>query len=143
MTDLGVLQPGRRRRNVREAQRRRARRRRRVRDAAGVVALGLVVLLAFMAPRLTEGVPGSPPRARARAGRGLAPPVHHRYGTELASRQIHPKLRLPVTSGLLFDVRSGRVLWARAPSRDLPIASLTKMMTALVVVSHAGLGAKV
>ena len=60
-----------------------------------------------------------------------------------ASRHIHAKAKLPVTSGLLFDVRTGRVLWARDPSRALPIASLTKMMTALVVVSHAGLGAKV
>lgn len=44
-------------------------------------------------------------------------------------------------AGLLFDLDSGRVLWAREPTRVLPIASLTKMMTALLVVrsrpSHA------
>ena len=34
---------------------------------------------------------------------------------------------------LLFDVDTGRVLWRRDPTRVLPIASLTKMMTALVV----------
>jgi D-alanyl-D-alanine carboxypeptidase (penicillin-binding protein 5/6) len=33
-------------------------------------------------------------------------------------------------------VRTGRVLWARRPAQDRPIASLTKMMTALVVVAH-------
>jgi serine-type D-Ala-D-Ala carboxypeptidase (penicillin-binding protein 5/6) len=38
---------------------------------------------------------------------------------------------------MLFDVRTGRVLWERDPARELPIASLTKMMTALVVVAHA------
>jgi D-alanyl-D-alanine carboxypeptidase (penicillin-binding protein 5/6) len=39
-------------------------------------------------------------------------------------------------AGLLFDVRTGRVLWRRNPERQLPIASLTKMMTALVVVER-------
>jgi D-alanyl-D-alanine carboxypeptidase (penicillin-binding protein 5/6) len=39
-------------------------------------------------------------------------------------------------SGLLFDVRSGRVLWQQEPTAPVAIASLTKMMTALVVVAH-------
>src|SRR3954462_10216341 len=37
-------------------------------------------------------------------------------------------------SGLLFDLDTGQVLWRRQPDRVLPIASLTKMMTALLVV---------
>ena len=40
-------------------------------------------------------------------------------------------------SGLLFDLDTGEVLWRRLPNRVLPIASLTKMMTALVVVQRA------
>jgi D-alanyl-D-alanine carboxypeptidase len=39
-------------------------------------------------------------------------------------------------AGLLFDVRTGRVLWRLNPTRQLPIASLTKMMTALLVVER-------
>jgi serine-type D-Ala-D-Ala carboxypeptidase (penicillin-binding protein 5/6) len=39
-------------------------------------------------------------------------------------------------AGLLFDVRTGRVLWRLNPTRRLAIASLTKMMTALVVVER-------
>src|SRR5205823_419492 len=39
--------------------------------------------------------------------------------------------------GLLFDVHTGRVLWEAHAERVLPIASLTKMMTALVVVAHS------
>ncbi len=39
-------------------------------------------------------------------------------------------------SALLFDLDTGRVLWRRAPTLVLPIASLTKMMTALVVVDR-------
>jgi D-alanyl-D-alanine carboxypeptidase len=40
-------------------------------------------------------------------------------------------------------VRTGRVLWALHQDRVLPIASLTKMMTALVVVAHARPSARV
>jgi D-alanyl-D-alanine carboxypeptidase len=43
----------------------------------------------------------------------------------------------PPRSGLLFDVDTGQVLWRRDPERVLPIASLTKMMTALVVVANS------
>jgi serine-type D-Ala-D-Ala carboxypeptidase (penicillin-binding protein 5/6) len=46
-------------------------------------------------------------------------------------------------SGLLFDLDTGEVLWQRLPSRVLPIASLTKMMTALIVAEHAPPDAKV
>jgi serine-type D-Ala-D-Ala carboxypeptidase (penicillin-binding protein 5/6) len=42
----------------------------------------------------------------------------------------------PPRSALLFDLDTGRVLWRRDPTRVLPIASLTKMMTALVVVDR-------
>ena len=52
----------------------------------------------------------------------------------------HDALRVsfdhPPRAGLLFDLDSGQVLWRRSPSKVLPIASLTKMMTALVVVDR-------
>jgi serine-type D-Ala-D-Ala carboxypeptidase (penicillin-binding protein 5/6) len=40
----------------------------------------------------------------------------------------------PPRAGLLFDLDTGRVLWRRRPLLVAPIASLTKMMTALLVV---------
>ena len=46
-------------------------------------------------------------------------------------------------SGLLFDMDTGQVLWRRDPTRVLPIASLTKMMTALVVARRVEPGEKV
>jgi D-alanyl-D-alanine carboxypeptidase len=46
------------------------------------------------------------------------------------------RLRHPPRAGLMFDLDSGRVLWRRAPTRVLPIASLAKMMTALVVAER-------
>jgi serine-type D-Ala-D-Ala carboxypeptidase (penicillin-binding protein 5/6) len=49
----------------------------------------------------------------------------------------------PPRAGLLFDLDSGRVLWRRDASRVLPIASLTKMMTALVVADRVPRGGRV
>jgi D-alanyl-D-alanine carboxypeptidase (penicillin-binding protein 5/6) len=42
----------------------------------------------------------------------------------------------PPRSGLLFDLDTGEVLWRRLPERVLPMASLTKMMTALLVTAN-------
>ena len=39
-------------------------------------------------------------------------------------------------AGLLFDVGRGRVLWRRNPERRLAIASLTKIMTAMLIVER-------
>ena len=49
----------------------------------------------------------------------------------------------PPRSALLFDLDTGRVLYRREPTKVLPIASLTKMMTALVVVDRVPPKAKV
>lgn len=52
---------------------------------------------------------------------------------------VTPRLKRPPAAGMLFDVDSGEVLWARRPALELPIASLTKMMTALIVAErHRG-----
>ncbi len=46
---------------------------------------------------------------------------------------MHYRFKHPPLAGLLFDVKSGAVLWERKPQLERPIASLTKMMTALMV----------
>ena len=50
---------------------------------------------------------------------------------------FHVALRRPPRAGLVFDVDTGEVLWRRRPLRVVSIASLTKIMTALVVVEEA------
>ncbi len=40
----------------------------------------------------------------------------------------------PPRAGLLFNLTTGQVLWAHNPLVRMPIASLTKMMTALLAV---------
>jgi D-alanyl-D-alanine carboxypeptidase (penicillin-binding protein 5/6) len=46
------------------------------------------------------------------------------------------RFKKPPRAGLVFDLRSGEVLWRRHPTKQLPIASLTKIMTAIVVVER-------
>jgi D-alanyl-D-alanine carboxypeptidase len=141
--DLNVLEEPRSYRAIRAERERVARRRRRRHRAvlvAGTVVLALAALLVVMTATAsgpstvvasTAPQPVKPPPSRSLYG--IAPSRHH----------VSIRLKLPLTSGLLFDVRSGRVLWQRRPTDVLPIASLTKMMTALIVVTHAREGARV
>ena len=54
----------------------------------------------------------------------------------IGGQTIKFRFKHPPTAALLFDVRTGQVMWARNPLRPLPIASLTKIMTAILVVGH-------
>jgi serine-type D-Ala-D-Ala carboxypeptidase (penicillin-binding protein 5/6) len=49
---------------------------------------------------------------------------------------FHVALSKPPRAGLVFDLGSGDVLWRRDPLRVLPVASLTKIMTALLAVER-------
>jgi D-alanyl-D-alanine carboxypeptidase len=60
-----------------------------------------------------------------------------------ATDRVQVTFKHPPRSGLLFDLDTGAVLWRHQPDRVLPIASLTKMMTALLVVERARPDAKV
>jgi serine-type D-Ala-D-Ala carboxypeptidase (penicillin-binding protein 5/6) len=60
------------------------------------------------------------------------------YGVALApaAHRVHARFNHPPAGGLLFDLRSGQVLWSLNPTAVHPIASVTKMMTALLVVER-------
>jgi serine-type D-Ala-D-Ala carboxypeptidase (penicillin-binding protein 5/6) len=70
-----------------------------------------------------------------------APPL--RLKLEATADPLRVRFKQPPRSGLLFDLDTGEVLWRRLPDRVLPIASLTKMMTALIVVQREKPTAKV
>ena len=92
---------------------------------------------------LMQAQAGGPTRLRFRSQHATeSPPPRPRrsqYGTLLAPADEQVKLSLGrgLRSGMLFDVQTGEVLWQRDPGRVLPIASLTKVMTALVVLAHS------
>ena len=49
---------------------------------------------------------------------------------------FHMPFKAPPGAGIVFDVETGEVLWRRNPVKRVPIASLTKIMTALLVVER-------
>jgi D-alanyl-D-alanine carboxypeptidase (penicillin-binding protein 5/6) len=134
------------------------RRRRRRRPVALLMLLVLAAAGAAFALTRDPDRPVPPPRAAAEdkappgslldsgtaplAGGGTAP-------SPLAVRLEDPRdpvkirFKRPPKAALLFDIDTGQVLWRRDPTRVLPIASLTKMMTALVVVDRVPEGSKV
>jgi serine-type D-Ala-D-Ala carboxypeptidase (penicillin-binding protein 5/6) len=137
---LVLLQEGRSRRAASRARARRARRLRTIRYGLLALAVGVAALLVFMAQG-TSG-PAShtvrpPARSHAAAGAVKAATGRADYGVALAKVQVPVRLKKGLKSGMLFDVRTGKVLWDRNPDAVVPIASLTKMMTALVVADHS------
>jgi serine-type D-Ala-D-Ala carboxypeptidase (penicillin-binding protein 5/6) len=113
----------------------------------GAAALTAIVLASSRdedrsSPRPSErppslAQPAKPPPALDEPEAGGGDPS--RFAVRLTGADL---VRLHFThsprAGLLFDVRTGRVLWHLDPTRRLAIASLTKMMTALVVVERRG-----
>ena len=119
---------------------RRTRRNRRWLVAILTVLLGGVILLTVMSSSASGPSPVAlvhhrPLPLRHSAHVPAQPPT---YGRELAppAQRVSVYLKLPLTSGLLFNVKTGQVLWRRDEDRVLPIASLTKMMTALIVAAR-------
>jgi serine-type D-Ala-D-Ala carboxypeptidase (penicillin-binding protein 5/6) len=112
-----------------------------------VLAIGIVAAAVAVAVFLTTSTKPSPPAPEAAKAAptpparqsaldlGTAPtPLAVRLGDPTDSVRI--AFKHPPRAGLLFDVQTGKVLWRRNPTRRLPIASLTKMMTALVVTDR-------
>jgi D-alanyl-D-alanine carboxypeptidase (penicillin-binding protein 5/6) len=82
------------------------------------------------------------PAAAAAAATALGAPG----ATQLAladANAVGPPFKAKPRAGILFDIDTGRVLWQRDATSVLPIASLTKMMTALLVVRNAPAAARV
>jgi D-alanyl-D-alanine carboxypeptidase len=118
------------------------------------VLLALVVAGALVAARSVtrdDPVPGSRAADDGRAplqfanGPVSAAPGPRPLAVKLRGARDRVRLRFghQPRSGLLFDLDTGEVLWRHQPERVLPIASLTKMMTALIVVSRESADAKV
>jgi serine-type D-Ala-D-Ala carboxypeptidase (penicillin-binding protein 5/6) len=119
----------------------------------GLLVLVVAILLVALAPKANS--PNAPRRAllqpKVSSTPAKSPPVLPFVASSPAwslkpapaAEQVSPRLAKKLRSGLLFDVRTGAILWQLHPDRVLPIASLTKMMTALVVIAHSHPGDRV
>ena len=126
---------------------RRARRRRRRGRAlrwlltAAALVLSLTVAGALWLTDWWPSGSAAPPAPAPAAAVADMPPAAPPLLPGAVSLQGTDSFRLafkqPPRAGLVFDLGSGRVLWRRRPLRSMPIASLTKIMTALVVVDRA------
>jgi D-alanyl-D-alanine carboxypeptidase len=129
-----------RRQQRREVQRRQGRRRLAV--LAFVLALGVGVAVFVVSEERGDDGPATAARPTPDAPLPTtAVPAQESLGplalaVDLADTDDPVKLRFkrPPRAGLLVNLDTGEVLWRRNPERALPIASVTKMMTALVTV---------
>jgi len=93
---------------------------------------------------LVGGGSGAPQRLQIANGPVAPGPGPRPLAVDLAAAHdpVVARFHRPPRSGLLFDLDTGRVLWRHDPQRILPIASLTKMMTALIVADRLAPGAR-
>jgi D-alanyl-D-alanine carboxypeptidase len=118
---------------------RRRRRAHRSKLAIVTAALAAVALLTVMTHAMSDddAAPFTAVTRHAASHVRAHLPARSPYGVAPAKTQLQITLRKPLKSGLVFNVRTGQVLWGRNPGEVVPIASLTKIMTALIVVAHA------
>ncbi len=132
-------------------RRRGRRRRRRLRAAAaGLLLVALLVAIAVVVRAGTHatsgstaaGRPGTPPHGTSAQALAVSPsglplgrPPLELPGIGTPGKDpVQTVFRTPPRAGLLFNLSTGQVLWQRNPFKRVPIASLTKMMTALLAV---------
>jgi serine-type D-Ala-D-Ala carboxypeptidase (penicillin-binding protein 5/6) len=130
-----------------------ARQRRQRRRAVGLVAFALAILAAaVLGVALSKSGGGrsgaaSASTAKPARPRAVVPPALSAIGLPLGKPTltltgvglpqgdaVHIAFHHPPRAGLLFNLSTGQVLWQRNPYERLRVASLTKMMTALLTV---------
>ncbi len=129
-----------------------ARRKRRRQVGAALLVLGLAaVAVVLLAGGSSSGKHGKGPHvalkghtltarapALSPAGLPLSTPVFKLAGiSDPAHDPIQLQFAHPPRAGVLFNLQTGQVLWQRNPYERVRIASLTKMMTALLTVKSA------
>jgi serine-type D-Ala-D-Ala carboxypeptidase (penicillin-binding protein 5/6) len=103
--------------------------------ARGAFALLPLLLLAVQAGAIGSVVPQVAPPPTPVPPNGSPSPFLSRLTTPADPQRV-PKIDAP--TAILADLGLGQVLLQKAPRRVLPIASLTKLMTALLVLEGEG-----
>ena len=112
--------------------------------AVAVIAAGVAAWASTAGGRGPRPMPGPTAAARTRAP---APPSRPR---SWASPSASPAIDVVGTPGkvkakgaVLADAATGQVLWGRDVSTERPMASVTKVMTALLVLEGGDLGRQI
>jgi serine-type D-Ala-D-Ala carboxypeptidase (penicillin-binding protein 5/6) len=117
---------------------RRGRRRGRARAAAFVLVAVAAAAAAVVVSRMhssAHATPAASPRHVGPAPVALArKPVRPQPLLSTRGPVAAPRLRLAARAAIVADAGTGRVLWARRPHRRLPVASTTKIMTAVLAL---------
>jgi D-alanyl-D-alanine carboxypeptidase len=156
MSTSPFMTPSNRRRRREIASRRRRRRRALSAVAIALVVVAVVVVMAFAGPgaahestAATHHRPAShaatttasattPTTPRSPIGLPLGKPALALSGIgDQALDPVHPPFPEEPHAGILFNLDTGQVLWQHNAYTRLRIASLTKMMTALLTVTSA------
>ncbi len=123
----------------------------RLKSILPTIMLGSLLMIAGFFVCLMEIQKGQPPsigstpstssvRASGSAGSGQAFLLPVSETSYLPVRDFDvPELTLEAKAAMLFDVRSGRSLYSKNPNQRLPIASITKLMSALVILDNLNL----
>jgi D-alanyl-D-alanine carboxypeptidase (penicillin-binding protein 5/6) len=133
-----------------------ARQQRRRRRAIGLGASAVVLLIAaaivvaLSKPASHDSAAASTPKARTQRVKKAPAPTRSATGLPLGKPAlalkgiglpqqdaVHIAFHRPPRAGVLFNLSTGQVLWQRNAFTHLRIASLTKMMTALLTVKSA------
>ncbi|MGO8959146.1 MAG: D-alanyl-D-alanine carboxypeptidase family protein [Streptosporangiaceae bacterium] len=110
-----------------------------------------LVLTMVVASCLGCGLLASPVSASASAVRVSAYRASTVHASAVRGSPVHASMThaadrpsgIVAAGGDLVDVRTGRVLWSRGLRGERPIASLTKIMTAIVVIQAGHLNRKI
>ncbi|MGQ9535948.1 MAG: D-alanyl-D-alanine carboxypeptidase family protein [Actinomycetota bacterium] len=131
------------RKRIRELRRKRRRALRNAQNPARRVfsrLLPLIIAALFIASALTAWA--------GRGGEGIrnfeipASNLEDLYALSLpASSVVEPEI--PARAGILVEATTGEVLWEKNPDLELPIASTTKIMTAVVTLENSALDERV
>jgi D-alanyl-D-alanine carboxypeptidase (penicillin-binding protein 5/6) len=95
------------------------------------------------APGLAPNADAPGRRASPSASAAAATPGEFALQFPSPPLPVRVRMKKPPAAGVLFDVDTGKVLWQRHPRALHPIASLTKMMTALLISETHGRGERV
>ncbi len=105
----------------------------RFRAPSALFALALLASVATMAHGAPAPVLAGSPEMLVRAGSAAPAATRHRHR---ARRRLPPPGGVYARNAILLDPTTGEVLFEKNSSRSVPIASLTKLMTAMVFLEQ-------